>query len=151
MKLGEICNREVVFVRRAESALEASKLMRQYHVGDLVVVEERGASNVPVGIITDRDLVVQVLAREVDPQSVSAGDLAVPDALVTASSEEDLQQALDRMRSRGIRRLPVVDETGALVGILAMDDILELLAEQVEDLVALIARQIQRESVQTPS
>lgn len=148
MKIGEICNREVVFIRRAESALEAAKLMRQHHVGDLVVVEERGASNVPVGIITDRDLVVQVLAREVDPESVTAGDLALPDALVTGPAEEDMQQALDRMRSRGIRRLPVVDETGALVGILAMDDVLELLSEQVDDLVPLIAREIQRESAQ---
>ena len=56
MPIGEICNRDVVVVQRNESALEAAKLMRHHHVGDVVVVEERGGLRVPVGLVTDRDL-----------------------------------------------------------------------------------------------
>src|SRR5690242_8806327 len=67
MPVGEICTREVVIVKRNDSVLEAAKLMRQHHVGDVVVIEERGGVRVPVGIVTDRDLVVEILAPQLDP------------------------------------------------------------------------------------
>lgn len=146
MKLGEICNRDVVFIGPEESALEAARLMRHRHVGDVVVAERRGDDHFPVGIITDRDLTIEILAKQIDPESVTARDIGSAQTLVTIGSEEDLFVGLDRMRSRGVRRLPVVDQQGALVGIITMDDILELLAEQIGDLVRLVSRSYQRES-----
>lgn len=146
MKVGEVCNREVVIVRPDETLLEAAKRMRQRHVGDLVIAQERGGRRFPVGVLTDRDLVIEILAREADPEAITAGDLADPDALLSARSGDDLLEALDGMRSRGVRRMPVVDRDGALVGILTMDDVLELLSEQLSDMVKLVARQRQREA-----
>ena len=148
MKLGEICNRDVVFIGPEESALEAARLMRQRHVGDVIVAERRGDDRFPVGIITDRDLTIEILAKQVDPESVTARDISSAQSLVTIGSDEDLFAGLDRMRARGVRRLPVIDAIGALVGIITMDDILELLAEQIGDLVQLVSRSYQRESEQ---
>lgn len=139
MSVGEICNREVVIVEQGADAREAARLMREFHVGDLVVVEN-GEENVPLGIVTDRDLVIEVLAREVDPSAVTVLDL-VSAELVTAREEEELLDSLERMRSKGIRRLPVVNARGGLEGILTMDDVLELLSEELSDVVTLIARQ----------
>ena len=94
----------------------------------------------------NRDLTIEILAREADPETIKAGDLADSEALLTAYSDESLFDALERMRSRGVRRMPVVARDGALAGILTMDDVLEILSEQLEDMVGLITRERQRET-----
>lgn len=146
MKVGEFCNREVVFIGPGESVLDAAKLMRAKHVGDVVVAEQQDGRLVPIGIVTDRDLAIEILAREADPKAVTAGDLADPDALLTAQSDDGLLDTLERMRSRGVRRIPVMDRDGTLAGILTMDDVLELISEQLDDLVNLMTRERQRET-----
>lgn len=140
MTLGRICNRETVIARRETSIAEAARLMRAHHVGDLVIVEERNGRSVPVGILTDRDLVIEILAKDVDPATVTAGD-AMSDRLVTAGESESLFEALQRMRIQGVRRMPVVDAGGGLVGIVAADDFLDLLAEEISALAQLVTRE----------
>lgn len=149
MSVGEVCNREVVVVEQDADAGEASRLMREFHVGDLVVVERRGEMNVPLGIVTDRDLVIEVLAQDVDPASVSVKDLMVR-PLETANEEDAILDTLQHMREKGLRRLPVVNASGGLVGILTVDDIIDLLAEELTDVVALGVRQRQKEKLQRP-
>ena len=149
MSVGEVCNREVVVVEQGADAGEASRLMRDFHVGDLVVVERRGEMNVPLGIVTDRDLVIEVLAQDVDPASVSVKDLMVR-PLETANEEDAILDTLQHMREKGLRRLPVVNSSGGLVGILTVDDIIDLLAEELTDVVALGVRQRQKEKLQRP-
>jgi CBS domain-containing protein len=144
MKVGEICNREVVVIDREAAILEAAQLMRRHHVGDVVVAEERGGTRVPVGILTDRDIVVELLAEQVPLEAVSVGD-AMSSELLTVSEEEEVMDVLQRMRGRGVRRAPVVDHSGALAGILAVDDMIDLIAEQLSDLVKLIGNEQQRE------
>jgi CBS domain-containing protein len=144
MTIGTICNREVVVARKDAAVQEAAQLMRQYHVGDLVVVEDRGAVRIPVGILTDRDLVVEVLAKGVAPDTVTAGDIMTTD-IVTGHESDSIWATLQRMRTKGIRRLPVVDGAGGLVGILTMDDLLELFAGELADLSKLISREQDRE------
>ncbi|HXV19562.1 MAG TPA: CBS domain-containing protein [Desulfuromonadales bacterium] len=144
MKVGEICNREVVFVDREAAILEAAQLMRRHHVGDVVVTEERAGIRVPVGILTDRDIVVELLAEQIPLEAVAVGD-AMSSELLTVSAEEEVMDALLRMRGRGVRRAPVVDPGGALAGILAVDDLIDLVAEQLSDLVKLIGNEQQRE------
>jgi CBS domain-containing protein len=144
MKVGEICNREVVFVDREAAILEAAQLMRRHHVGDVVVTEERAGIRVPVGILTDRDIVVELLAEQVPLEAVAVGD-AMSSELLTVSTEEEVMDVLQRMRGRGVRRAPVVDPGGALAGILAVDDLIDLIAEQLSDLVKLIGNEQQRE------
>jgi len=144
MKVGEICNREVVVVDREAAILEAAQLMRRHHVGDVVVTEERGGIRVPVGILTDRDIVVELLAEQVPLEAVTVGD-AMSSELLTVSEEEEVMDAIQRMRGRGVRRTPVVELSGALAGILAVDDLIDLIAEQLSDLVKLIGNEQQRE------
>jgi len=144
MTIGELCNREVVVAERTETAVEAAKLMRRYHVGDLVVVEERGGKRVPLGIVTDRDLVVEVLAEEVAPEQVTVGDVMSAE-LITVFEHQDAADAMERMRSGGVRRIPVVDDQGVLQGIITADDLVDLFAEQMQELAKLIRRERQRE------
>lgn len=140
MPIGEICNREVVIAFARESATEAAKLMRQYHVGDVVIVEERDGRRVPVGIVTDRDLVIEVMAKEVDPALFRMGDLVTRE-LFSAHEQDGVYETIQRMRVHGVRRMPVVDRDGALVGIVTLDDLLALLAEEMTALSRITARE----------
>ncbi len=141
MKTGTACNRAVAYIDGDESALEAAKLMRQHHVGDLVITREDRGRHLPVGVVTDRDLVLEVLAQGIDPDSVTVGDLFTSPTLITATIDDELEDTLRSMRSNGVRRVPVVEDDGALVGIITMDDMLGVMAGQLLDITRLIARQ----------
>lgn len=145
MTVGEICTRAIVVVKKTESIVDAAKHMRASHVGDLVVVENRAGRHYPVGIITDRDIVVSVVAGDPDHINYLLVDDVMSDDLVTAREDETIEVALKRMEQHGVRRLPIVDTAGALVGILTLDDVLEYLTEQQSELVSLVARQQRRE------
>ena len=146
MNVAQVCNREVIVVNRDASILKACQLMRQYHVGALLVVDERDGQRYPAGIMTDRDIVVELLAEELPLERISIGD-AMSFELLTADENDDLLVTIKRMRTRGVRRAPVVSADGSLVGLLAVDDLIELLAEQLTDLVTLIANEQSRERV----
>jgi CBS domain-containing protein len=145
MSAGEYCNREVVVIDRTESVRQAIDLMRTHHVGDVIVVEKANGSTRPLGILTDRDIVLEILAEDVDLEAVNVGDVMSYE-LQTVDEDTKLLDAIKVMRTKGIRRLPVVDSQANLVGILAVDDILGLIAEQLSDLVGLISRERVRES-----
>jgi CBS domain-containing protein len=130
MTVGEFCNREVVIAGRDTTIVEAAKLMRRHHVGDLVVVDRREEMNIPVGIITDRDIVVEIVAGEIGLDSALTGDV-MSFELTTAREGDGILETMQKMRSLGIRRMPVVNDRGGLEGILAVDDVLELLAEEL--------------------
>lgn len=149
MSVGQYCNREVIVAPQDMSIKEAARLMRERHVGDLVVVEEETPAAFPVGLVTDRDLVIEVLAQDVDPEAVALKDIMSHNP-VTATDDEPLLDALERMRRRGVRRLPVVDHTGVLQGILTADDALELICEQLGDLVHLVNHEISLEARHRP-
>jgi CBS domain-containing protein len=134
MHIGEIATVETIFCKRDESVQGAALLMRKHHVGDLVVVDKvDGNERFPVGIVTDRDIVVSVIALGLDPASLTVGDI-MSDDLLTTSELDDVYATIERMRFRGIRRVPVVNEAGGLTGIVSADDLLEFLAEEMGDL-----------------
>ena len=145
MAVGEICNREVVIAKKTLSVVDAAQLMRQHHVGDLVVVEEKNGRRHPVGIVTDRDIVVEVVAAGVNPDALKVGDIMGPE-VATVRESEGLFEALRYMRDKGVRRMPVVDRDGGLVGILTLDDLLSLLAEEMTELAKLVSHERQREA-----
>lgn len=145
MAVGEICNREVVIAKKALSVVDAAQLMRKHHVGDLVVVEERNGRRHPVGVVTDRDIVVEVVAAGVNPDALKVGDIMGPE-VATVRESEGLFEALRYMRGKGVRRMPVVDRDGGLVGILTLDDLLGLLAEEMTELAKLVSHERQREA-----
>jgi CBS domain-containing protein len=138
MNVSELSNPFVVVAQRATSLTDAAKLMREHHVGSLVVVDESGKGRVPVGILTDRDIVVEVVAGEVDPRTLTAGEV-MSNELATVRGGDSAETALRLMRRRGIRRVPVVSEAGTLTGIVTLDDLLEKVAEQLSDAVRAIA------------
>ncbi len=144
MTIGKVCNREVVFIHAQASVPEAARLMREYHVGDLVVIKEKTGKRVPVGIITDRDIVLEVIAEGVSMDDVSVGDI-MSNHLVTARENDGLLDTIKVMRAKGVRRLPVVNDDNELVGILSVDDLIDLFSEQIGDLARLIAREQGRE------
>jgi CBS domain-containing protein len=140
MQIGEICTREVVCASAETSVAAAAKLMRQYHIGDVVVTRNQDGRRVPMGIITDRDIVLSVVAPELAPDTITIGDI-MGSALTTAGESEDVFDTITRMRNMGVRRMPIVDEDGVLSGIVSIDDIIEVLAEEMSELARLISRE----------
>ena len=149
MSAGEYCNREVIIVEPAISVTEAAVLMRRHHVGDLVVVEKEGEEAIPIGIITDRDIVIEVMAQKLNPDSLTVKDIMSTDPVRVAETVS-LLDTLELMKQRGVRRVLVVADSGGLQGLLSADDAVELIAEQINDLTQLVEREITREQKQHP-
>jgi CBS domain-containing protein len=137
MSVNHILNPNVATATADQSIVEAAVLMRQEHVGDLVVVQRRGEAQVPIGIITDRDIVVTVVAKRVASDSVTVGD-AMTRNVLTVREDSSLEFALREMRRYGVRRAPVVRANGDLVGVIAVDDLIQHLAVQLTRLADLI-------------
>lgn len=150
MTIGKICNRETVIITADRSIVEAARLMRDQHVGDLVVVEELSGRRLPVGILTDRDLVVEILAKEIDLGAVTVGDIMTREPL-TARESDSIYDTMQRMRAKGVRRIPVVDAGGTLVGIVAVDDFLDLLSDELTALARVVTREQARERQNRPA
>lgn len=144
MNAGDICTRIVVFANQGDSVYRAAQLMRRFDVGNVVVVDEENRVRRPVGIVTDRDITVKVVANGLDPRQLEVGEVMMGD-LVTIEESMNLDQIVDVMEGSGVRRLPVVNEQGGLEGIIALDDILDLLAEELGAVATLIQRQQERQ------
>jgi CBS domain-containing protein len=141
MRAGELCVRDVVTASTDESILDAAWRMAEFDVGDLVVVVEQppGLPR-PIGIVTDRDLVVQVLARQRVPRETTVGDI-MRRSLVVARDDDDIEGVIEKMRERGIRRIPIVDATGGLQGMLTIDDVLGWMRDQLYAATRTVERQ----------
>ena len=136
----------VAVVEPETSALVVAKIMRQHHVGALVVVDATLKTK-PIGIVTDRDLVLELMSQGLDPVVFTAGDVMTVD-LVTANPEMDALEAIQLMKKHRLRRLVVVDEEGRLMGIITMEDMLELLTRELADLTAGLSGARDREMVE---
>ncbi|MDE1922528.1 MAG: CBS domain-containing protein [Gammaproteobacteria bacterium] len=147
MLLKAICTPDVICCGPETSVQAAAALMRAKHTGDLVVVDDPEQDRIPLGVITDRDIVVEVLAAGLDPAATVVRTL-LRTPIVVAQEDEDAAEALERMRTHGIRRLPVVGRGGGLVGVVTLDDMLKLMADGMNALVAIVGRQRDREQRQ---
>ena len=130
MTVSAVCNHNVATIERHEGVVEAAVRMRAEHVGDLIVIEHRAGGRVPIGILTDRDIVVAVVAKKVAPSAVTVGD-AMTAELLKVNKDNGIEFALREMRRVGVRRAPVVDENDNLVGVLTIDDVIDHIAEQL--------------------
>ena len=142
-QLKDFATSVVAVVEPETAALVVAQLMRTHHIGALVVVEA-GEQNKPVGILTDRDLVLELMAEGLDPAVFTAGDIMSVD-LVLARPEMDAMEAVQLMKTHRLRRLVIVDEAGRLVGIVTMEDVLELLTRELANLAAGLAGARDRE------
>ncbi len=146
MPIGDFCKRDVVVTDRNATVMAAARLMRDNHVGAVVVGDANGR---PVGIVTDRDMVVEVLACGLDPETILVEDIML-ESLHTVSEREGVFTTIRLMREHGVRRLPVVNGTGELEGIISLDDLIALLATETEEISKLIARERTKETRQRP-
>jgi len=145
MTLGSICKRNVAVALRNEMVVDTARRMRMLHVGTVVIVEDRQGKHVPVGILTDRDIVLSIVASDAEHLPfLSVGD-AMSDNLLTAYEDTSLTDGLRLMQERGVRRLPVVDHAGTLVGIVTADDVIRFLAEELGQVAKLINQEEQVE------
>ena len=149
MTVNVICNHNVATIGRTEDIVTAAARMRQTHVGDLVVVEQRGAHVVPVGIITDRDIVVSIVAKDVAPSAITGGDAMTAD-LLTVHKDAGVETALREMRRVGVRRAPVVGDDGELVGVLSIDDVIDHLAVQLGHIADIVRMERRAEGEERP-
>jgi CBS domain-containing protein len=145
MCIGKFCNRDVVCATRDSTVAEAAGLMRRHHVGDVIVVDETGHGRKPVGIVTDRDIVVEVVCANLDPTLVKVGDLLLQ-PLVTVDEQTAYADAVHLMATEGVRRMPVVNEAGLLKGIITLDDLFHQLAVPFTELSELAIRERRRET-----
>lgn len=146
---GDLCTREVVVAPPSLSVDEAARLMRERHVGCIVVVEQGDGGRLPIGILTDRDIVMAVVAKDADAKTLRAGDVMT--ATVASVRESDtLYDVLSTMRSRGVRRVPVTGPHGTLAGILTLDDVLNALAGQLQALGSVVGRERRQEFIARP-
>jgi len=144
MNIGGICQRNVVKLERKASVLEAAQAMRANHVGDIVIMDQIGGVEKPVGVITDRDIVVELIAKEIGLDTVSVGDV-MSRTVATAQHDADLFETLRFMGIKGVRRLPVLDADGGLFGILSVQDAMTALFKELSFMSDIAARQIERE------
>jgi len=141
MNVDEICQKNVVTIGQTEGVTAAVKLMREKHIGYLIVVESEAQAPqpVPIGVLTDRDVVVTVLARTADARELTVGDVMTRKPVVVRDTDS-IKVALQEMRRIGVRRLPVVNDDGRLTGVLSLDDLLDSFATQLTDAAQAIRR-----------
>ena len=149
MNVGKICSRDVATCTPETSLREAAESMRARHVGSLVVVADDGGPRRPLGIVTDRDIVIEAVATGLDASTITAGDVAVGD-LATATERDGVHETAHRMRSLGVRRMPVVDANGELAGIVTLDDLLHFMAGEIGTLARIADWQPRQEGRRRP-
>lgn len=140
MRVGEICNRHAVIVGKLDSIYTAAVLMREHHANYLVVVESCGGNNVPVGSLTDRDIVVDIIAKNADLAKITISDVMNPHLLL-AEENDSVISTLKRMRHKRICYIPIVNAKRALIGVLSLDAILDVITEQLNDIGYIINRE----------
>jgi CBS domain-containing protein len=144
MPIGALCNRNVVFASRDTTIADAANLMRHQHVGDVVVIDKVDGQHLPVGIVTDRDMVVEVVAMGLDAKVLTLGDILIGN-LVTVDELDEREDTLRLMCLKGIRRMPVVNAAGGLVGIVTVDDLISELALELTEISKLTLKEQRRE------
>ena len=132
MTIASICTHKVITVDREIDIFAAARVMRENHIGYLIVTDSRSGGSTPIGVITDRDIVVKVMAKDVDPHTLTVGDVMTPEPL-TAADDDGISETLRRMRRMGVRRVPVVGPGGKVSGVLSIDDVLNHVVRQLSD------------------
>jgi CBS domain-containing protein len=126
MDVGSLCRNRAITIGTRADLVDAARLMRESHLGFLVVMDEQQ----PLGVLTDRDIVLEAVAADIDPHAVTVGDAMTRDP-VTVRSTDDIDAALLALRTAGVRRAPIVGPDGGVAGVLSVDDVLEHVAGQL--------------------
>lgn len=144
MTITSICTHRVITVDRQIDIAAAATVMRENHIGYLIVTDARSGGASPIGVITDRDIVVKVTALDVDPHTLTVGDVMTAEPL-TAAEDDGISETLHRMRRLGVRRVPVVGARGQVSGVLSIDDVVDHLVGQLADVAGSIRNELKLE------
>lgn len=137
MKITNICNRNAVVADENSDVLMAAQLMRQHHVSTIIIVSNKVSGKKPIGIISDQDLVFKVLAENRSVNDITLHDVMTMD-MVCIRDDYEIIDTIHLMCLEGIRSAPVIDENGNLVGVLTMDNLFEILADEISNYVKII-------------
>jgi CBS domain-containing protein len=144
MRVADVCTPLTVYIEPSASVRDAAKLMRERHVGTVVIVDKSNYRCIPTGIITDRDIAISVVAAGIDPDAVTVRDvMSRPVAICTA--DQDIFEVIRTMRSHGVRRLPMLNEDGDFAGFVAADDVYDALVKEFRGLNEVFLREQARE------
>jgi CBS domain-containing protein len=146
MDIANLCQRRIVTIEADATLREAAVLMRERHVGALVVTDSAAIPRV-LGIVTDRDLAIEVLAREPDGSALQVGDIASRSPVAVAG-KATVQEAVEAMERHGVRRLLVTDDHHGVIGFVSADDLVEAIAVELTGLAAALRSGIARESAE---
>ncbi|MDH4059375.1 MAG: CBS domain-containing protein [Aquincola sp.] len=144
MNVGSICKRHIVTIDASDSLQQAASLMREHHVGALVVIETSADGQRVAGVVTDRDLAIEVLARGGDAARVPVGRVS-QGRLVGMPEDADIAEAVQSMQAAGVRRLLVHDADGHLVGLVSFDDLLPACVMPLAGLAEVLRKGLERE------
>jgi CBS domain-containing protein len=147
MNIGDICTREVVMTDRASTLQQAATLMRERHVGALLITASAGEHTQVVGVVTDRDVVIEAVARGLDPTQAEIGRLA-EGKLAAVPAAATIDEAISLMKEHGVRRLLVSSAESHLYGIVSLDDLLAALSHETAELSAAVRKGIERETAE---
>jgi CBS domain-containing protein len=150
LSAGDVCTRVVAIAFRSTSVTEAARVMREQHVGCLIVVDDTPSGRRLAGLLTDRDIVTAVVAHGLDVRTLRVEDVMTTD-VATAGEADSILDVTQTMRRKGVRRVPVVDAQGGLIGVVAFDDVIEIIAEQMQLLARAVGRERQREESMRPT
>lgn len=138
MSIKNLAKHKVISVNLEMNVDEIAKIMKEHNIGNVVVVNE---DNKPMGIITDRDIIIKVIADGINPAEIQAGYIMTSNILVL-DEYTPIQQVLEMMSAKGVRRAPIINSYGILVGIISADDLAILIAEELETYGKLLRKQI---------
>ena len=151
MNVADLCSRNVVTIDPLDDIIDAARLMRERHVGYLVVTEPdfTGQTAQVVGVLTDRDIVVSIVARGANPQALKVGDVMTAKPVVV-NERDTLEKSVQEMRRIGVRRIPVVGKLGELKGVLSLDDVLDAIASELQNLASAVRHEQRIETALRP-
>lgn len=135
---------KIIKITHNSSVTKLAEMMKESHVGCVLVVEKIDSS-LPIGLVTDRDIVIKVVANNIDPETITVENIMTRQVKYL-NYKAEIHEAIQLMKDEGIRRLPLVDDSGSLVGIVTVDDLIHEFSEDLEDLSEIIEKEIKNES-----
>ncbi len=147
METSKLINKKVVTVKKDSTVQEAAKLMRKHHIGDVVVMDPR--SNAPIGILTDRDIVLATIALNIPYEGLSVEDI-MTEKLVTVSQDAGIHEVIRLMKLHGVKRIPVVGAKKNLIGIISRDNVMKFLGDEFSSIGDTYQRQRSKEKERRP-
>jgi CBS domain-containing protein len=144
VNVSEICSNNVICVLKQDSVLDVARIMREQQVGAVVVVDNINEEIIPQGVITDHDLVLEVLAANIAPSVLKAEDILTSE-LFCVTETHNVRKALKYLRYYGVRSAPVVNVKGVLVGLFSIEDAFTKLSEEFSELMKLMSCELMNE------